>query len=281
MDTEILEPEIFKPVNYEDFGKYYEVSNYGNVRKVETDKNLVLWNNNGYMTVRFSKPFIYHATVSRMVAYTFVHNPTPDITIRVNHIDENKHNNYYKNLEWVTQLENIQKQSKDTSHKKRVIQMDMGGNIIKTFDTINEAAKSIGVDRTTVSKVIVGSNQSAGGFKWMYEDDEKRPENREVVDLNDTQNVKCLTCFKENLKNYYVLREGRIYNKASNIFLKPCINAKMANYVTLPKEDKGKQNCYIQQLVASAFIPNPNGKKRVRHIDGNKCNNSAENLEWF
>lgn len=37
---------------------------------------------------------------------------------------------------------------------------------------------------------------------------------------------------------------------------------------------------YIHDLVATAFIPNPDGKKYVRHKDGNIRNNRAENLEW-
>jgi hypothetical protein len=37
----------------------------------------------------------------------------------------------------------------------------------------------------------------------------------------------------------------------------------------------------VHQLVADAFIPNPEGKKIVRHIDGNKQNNNASNLRWL
>ena len=35
----------------------------------------------------------------------------------------------------------------------------------------------------------------------------------------------------------------------------------------------------MHELVAEAFLRNPDGKTKVRHRDGNK-NNSADNLEW-
>ena len=41
-----------------------------------------------------------------------------------------------------------------------------------------------------------------------------------------------------------------------------------------------KRTFLIHRLVASAFVPNPNGLAEVNHIDGDKLNNSADNLEW-
>ena len=50
-------------------------------------------------------------------------------------------------------------------------------------------------------------------------------------------------------------------------------------FVRLVK-DKQKTKYYVHRLVAEAFIENPKGYKYVNHIDGNKSNPKASNLEW-
>lgn len=49
--------------------------------------------------------------------------------------------------------------------------------------------------------------------------------------------------------------------------------------VTLWKENK-QRKFSVHRLVASAFIPNPEEKPQVNHIDENKLNNNVCNLEW-
>lgn len=49
--------------------------------------------------------------------------------------------------------------------------------------------------------------------------------------------------------------------------------------VTLYKHGKPSW-CRVHRLVAQAFIPNPENKPQVNHIDGDKKNNNIDNLEW-
>lgn len=49
--------------------------------------------------------------------------------------------------------------------------------------------------------------------------------------------------------------------------------------VSLYKDGSYKKSL-VHRLVAKAFIPNPAQKDQVNHKDGNKKNNTVENLEW-
>lgn len=76
-----------------------------------------------------------------------------------------------------------------------------------------------------------------------------------------------------------VNRYGIVKNSITGNVLKLSINRK--GYCQVGTTHKGiKITTTAHRLVALAFIPNPENKPEVNHIDGNKTNNHIDNLEW-
>lgn len=86
-----------------------------------------------------------------------------------------------------------------------------------------------------------------------------------------------------NLGNVRSLDRKIHFNKGISIkkgqLLKPVLTRKDYLKVALSKESKEKR-FYIHRLVAEAFIPNHENKPQINHINGNKLDNTVENLEW-
>jgi len=76
---------------------------------------------------------------------------------------------------------------------------------------------------------------------------------------------------------YEVSNHGRVSN-----FRKILKTYKInSGYLALKLQKDGKvKSVLLHRLVAELFVPNPEGKPEVNHIDGNKENNRADNLEW-
>ena len=77
---------------------------------------------------------------------------------------------------------------------------------------------------------------------------------------------------------YEVSDKGRVKGLKRNRILKNIVDSLGYVRVSLCKENKPKAH-KIHRLVAEHFLK-PSEYKVVNHIDGNKENNSAENLEW-
>lgn len=93
---------------------------------------------------------------------------------------------------------------------------------------------------------------------------------------NDEVWVNCVSS-----SDYEVSNKGKIRSKKKNLILKSRINS--AGYEDVKIWDSTRQkhkHLRIHQEVARTFITNPNNKPEVNHIDGNKLNNDASNLEW-
>ena len=77
-------------------------------------------------------------------------------------------------------------------------------------------------------------------------------------------------------ENYSISNLGNVRNDTTGRILIPHLNTNGYMALTLVKEYLR----YIHRLVAIAFIPNPENKKQVDHINGDKTDNRVENLRW-
>lgn len=78
---------------------------------------------------------------------------------------------------------------------------------------------------------------------------------------------------------YQVSPDGEILSIRTNKILSPFKSNKGYSLVITSIDSKVKKY-QVHRLVAMTFIPNPENKPQVNHIDGDKGNNSVSNLEW-
>lgn len=79
--------------------------------------------------------------------------------------------------------------------------------------------------------------------------------------------------------DYYVCRDGYVIGVKGKILV-PKLTKTGYHELNLYLNDGTKIYPRVHRLVAQAFIPNPDNKPFVNHIDGDKTNNCVENLEW-
>lgn len=78
---------------------------------------------------------------------------------------------------------------------------------------------------------------------------------------------------------YLISSFGRVKSIINNKILTPCIVRANRLVVGLMRNGKVEKR-QVSRLVAAAFIPNPDNKPCVGHIDGVRFHNFVENLRW-
>lgn len=157
--------EIFKKIGTFDGHDYseYSVSNYGMIKN-SRDMILKPFDDRGYEAYRLydgnngkSNQMMAH----RLVAFKFCSGRTKNRNV-VNHIDEKRKNNHYKNLDWVSYYENSLH-----STSLFVKQIDIKSDeIIETFASMTLAADKFNGSPGVISECCSGKKKTAYGFKW-------------------------------------------------------------------------------------------------------------------
>ncbi len=121
----------------------------------------------------YSKHYICDEAFSahRLVALTFI--PRVEGKNEVNHLDGNKCNPNIDNLAWVTRSENLQHAfatGLKTAKPTKLMQYDLEGRFIKSFDSWTEARLELG--SVSIHRSI-NTGTPAGGFLWKHESEDK------------------------------------------------------------------------------------------------------------
>ena len=146
---------------YKKFGDYYVFHN-GQIYSGKTHKLLKGGISNGYK-VYYLNGNTYYA--HRLVALLFVDNDDPKSKNVVDHIDGNKLNNHYTNLQWLSNRDNILK-----GNNRPVAQVDPEtGETINVYPNAFEAVKEVPNTRVAgIYSACLNFEKLCGNYYWIY-----------------------------------------------------------------------------------------------------------------
>ena len=262
----------------------YEASTLGRIKNIETHNILVPSLSGEYQTVGVNKDT---KTIHYLVALAFV--PNPDKKKTVDHKNRNRTDNRPENLEWATRKEQAANRKPVALERKQEIsarpvwRLDKDTNErIERYISLREATQWVFDNnltkvkefnggqnlKTAICAVCRGKQGYAYNYKWTYCEDNVINHEGEIWKNIPPE-------FIHGTKGYKVSSYGQIENRTGR---RSECGINQSGY----KNVKISENQYlVHRLVAQAFLPNPENKPFVNHINGKKDDPRLENLNWM
>lgn len=283
MDLKPLRGEVWRTIeDSEKFGTWM-VSNYGRVKRLEFSGGRYHYpemifrahknREGGYYKVRICEKMHY---VHRLVAMAFIPNRYNDT--QIDHINGDKEDNRARNLRWATSLTNmnnpITRWLADASRgyncerpkeKRTQVNLSKYNPIIRISEGIFPLSKEQGRSLEAMKRLpyFNENDMTVNSPRWMHTAP-FRGEKWKVCEQFLPDCIEVSTCGRVRRYKagcYKILKE----HKEEKGYYRVKIGTKMVS---------------VHKLVALAFIPNPDGKPMIDHINAYPGDNRVENLRW-
>lgn len=217
--------------------------------------------------------------VHRMVKLCFHGPPANKLAWQVHHVDANPSNNRLENLEYVTNKQNTQHSVRNpmricggVKRSKPVMWRAVGSKEWTTCASVKLAAEQLGLDSRVVSR-FCRSGSFAQGFEMRFAQQAGEEETKEEWrPMKDPRTGLEVPGRMVSSLGRLRLRDGRVSrgHQTAEGYFRTKLNGLIFT------------NQYVHRLVAAAFLPGPPSEThtQINHKDGDKGNNSVENLEY-